>query len=121
MLTKSNEQALGIVCQSSSTSVSIILHRLEHHALYSYIVYFLKNLTFPRHLVNHKRKALRLKASKYCIIQDGLGWRNPEGLILRCIDEVESKKLITKFHVRFCGGHYAAKTTTHKIIRVGYC
>jgi hypothetical protein len=61
MLIEGNEQALGIVCQSSSPVVSTMLQRLEQHDWYSDIVYFLQNLTFPSHLVNHKRRALRLK------------------------------------------------------------
>jgi len=70
-------------------------------------------------LIGHKRRA-RLKVSKYCIIQNGLGWTNPDGVILRCVDELESKRLMTEFHSRFCGGHFAAKTTSHKILRAGY-
>eukprot|EP00253_Pinus_taeda_P032088 PITA_32088 len=53
-------------------------------------------------------------------MKDGLGWRNPEGIVLRCVDDVESKKLISEFHSGFCGGHYAARTTAHKILRAGY-
>eukprot|EP00253_Pinus_taeda_P008783 PITA_08783 len=53
-------------------------------------------------------------------MKDGLGWRNPEGIVLRCVDDVESKKLISEFHSGFCGGHYAARTTAHKIPRAGY-
>ena len=53
-------------------------------------------------------------------MKDGLGWRNPDGIILTCVDEVESKKLISEFHSGFCGGHYAARTIAHKILRVGY-
>jgi transposase InsO family protein len=60
-----------------------------------------------------------LKASKYCIIRNGLGWRNPDGIILRCVDEIESKRLMAEFHAGFCGGHFAAKTTVHKILREG--
>eukprot|EP00253_Pinus_taeda_P025104 PITA_25104 len=53
-------------------------------------------------------------------MKDGLGWRNPEGIVLRCVDEIESKKLVSEFHSGFYGGHYAAKTTAHKILRAGY-
>jgi hypothetical protein len=81
---------------------------------------FLQNLTCPNHLVNQKRRVLRLKSSKYYIIQDGLGWKNFDGLILRCVDQNKSKELMNEFHSGFCGGHYAAKTTTHKILRDGY-
>jgi hypothetical protein len=61
-----------------------------------------------------------LKVAKYCIIQDGLGWKNPDGVTLRCVDELESKRLLVDFHLGFCGGHFAAKTITHKILRVDY-
>jgi hypothetical protein len=71
-------------------------------------------------LIGHKRRALRLRVSKYCIIQDGLGWRNPDEIILRCVDELESKRLMTEFHSGFCGGHFVAKTITHKILRAWY-
>ena len=39
---------------------------------------------------------------------------------LQCIRKEESNKLMKEFHARFCGGHYTAQTTTHKILRVGY-
>ena len=70
MLTESNEQALGLVNQlTQSRQVMSSEHkRLEQHEWYSDIVFFLLNLTCPNHLVNQKRRALRLKASKYCII-----------------------------------------------------
>jgi hypothetical protein len=96
------------------------LQKLEQHQWYADIIYFLSNLTCPSHLIGHKRRALRFKATKYCIIQDGLGWKNPDGVILRCVDELESKRLLVDFHSGFCGGHFAAKTTAHKILRAGY-
>jgi hypothetical protein len=84
------------------------------------LIFFLSNLTCPSHLIGHKRRALRLKAAKYCIIQDGLGWRNPDGVILRCVDELESKRLLVDFRSGFCGGHFAAKTIAHKILKASY-
>jgi transposase InsO family protein len=122
MLTEGNEQALDLVCQNSQSrpALSSELQKLEQHQWYVDIIFFLSNLTCPSHLIGHKRRALRLKAAKYCIIQDGLGWRNPDGVILRCVDELESKRLLVDFHSGFCGGHFAAKTTAHKILRAGY-
>jgi hypothetical protein len=92
MLTTGNEQALDLVCQNSEhrPALSPELQRLEQHEWYADLIFFLTNLTCPSHLIGHKRRALRLKAAKYCIIQDGLGWRNPDGVILRCVDELES-------------------------------
>jgi hypothetical protein len=84
------------------------------------IIYYLKNITSPNHLTDHKRRALILKASKFCFINQGLGWRNPDGLILRCVDPEESKKLMNEFHKGLCGGHHSTRTTTHNILRGGY-
>ena len=122
MFTQGNEKSLGIIFQNSDPekSVSGKLQRLEQHPWYTDIIFFLCNLTCPDHLLGHKRRALRLKETKYCLTKDGLGWRNLDGLILRCVDEPESKKLMVDFHSGFCGGHFAAKTTAHKILRAGY-
>jgi len=96
------------------------IQRLEQHEWYADIVYYLKNLTCPRHLFESKRRALRLRASKYCIVNDGLGWKNPDGIILRCVDDQESKRLLEELHSGMCGGHFSARTTAHKILRTGY-
>jgi hypothetical protein len=87
---------------------------------YLNIIYYLKNLSYPSHLVDCKRRALRLKSMRYCLIQDGLGWRNPHGIIIRFVNKEEANKLIEEFYSGYCGGHFAAHTTTHKILRVGY-
>ena len=96
MLTQGNEKALGIICQNNypKQSVSDELQRLENHPWYTDIIFFVPNLTFPDHLLGHKRRELRLKANKYCLTKYGLGWRNLDGLILRCVDEPKSKKLM---------------------------
>lgn len=43
-----------------------------------------------------------------------------EGVLLKCVDEIESKRILTDMHEGVCGGHYMAKTTTHKILRAGF-
>ena len=116
ILTEGNEKALGMICQNDLELTSSELQILSQLEWYKDIIYYLQNLSCPSHLVDHKRRALRLRETKYFIVKDGLGWRNPEGVILRCVDEVESKKLLFEFHLGFCGGHYAANTTTHKIL-----
>ena len=122
MLTQGNEKLSRIIFQNSDPEQSVLdeLQGLEKQPWYTNIILFLRNLTCPDHLLSHKRRALRLKATKYCLTKDGLGWRNPYGLILRCVVEPESKKLMVEFHSGFCGGHFAASTTAHKILRLGY-
>ena len=120
MLTEGNERALSMICQNNNQEFSPNLLKLEQVEWYADIIFYLQNLTCPSHLVGHKKRALRLKSSKYVLTKDGLGWKNPDGVILRCVDDVESKKLVDEFHAGFCGGHFATKTTTHKILRAGY-
>ena len=121
MTEEGNEQALGMVCQSSSlasTNFTEIQH-LQQHQLYLCIIFYVLNLTYSDHLIRHKRRSLRLQTTKYCLKKKGLGWKNPNGLILRCVDEEESRRLLEEFHLGFCGGHFAAKNTSHKIHREG--
>ena len=71
-------------------------------------------------MVDHQRRALRLKEAKYILTQDGLGWRNPDGIILKCVNVEESKTIIKEIHAGVCSGHYAPRTTAAKIMRAGY-
>ena len=68
--------------------ISIVLDGLEQHKWYSGIIYYLKIFTYPEHLVDHEQRVLILKDSNYCIELGGLGWRNPNGLVLQRVDDV---------------------------------
>jgi hypothetical protein len=46
-------------------------------------------------------------------------WRDPAGILLKCLDENEAKKVITDMHRGFYGGHQHWKATTLKILRAG--
>ena len=67
-----------------------------------------------------KKRALKLKATKYCIIEQQLYWKDSSGLLLKCLDEDESQRVMTEMHKGACGGHLYWKSTTNKILRVGY-
>ena len=92
MMIEGNKQALGMICQTvhHPHPVQQSFKRFQQQKWYSDIVFYLLNLTCHEHLVGHKRRSLRLQATKYCLTQDGLGWKNPDGLILTCIDEEQS-------------------------------
>ena len=49
-----------------------------------------------------------------------MGWRNPNEVILRCVDSIEAQELMKELNSGICGGHFAARATTHKIMRDGY-
>jgi hypothetical protein len=63
---------------------------------------------------------LKLKATKFCILDHSLYWKDPGGILLNCLLEEEVKKAIKEFHKGDCGGHHYWKTTVHKILRAGF-
>jgi hypothetical protein len=85
-----------------------------------HIVYFLQNLTAPPDMSKTQVRALKLKAIKFCISDKILFWKDPLGVLLRCINKDESVQIMTKFHSSECGGHHYWKITTHKILRASY-
>jgi hypothetical protein len=62
MLTESNQEAIQM---GESEQVNVMINELEHDEWYSDIVYYLKNLSCPDHLMEYKRMALILRAMKY--------------------------------------------------------
>jgi transposase InsO family protein len=67
-----------------------------------------------------KARDLKLKAIRYCLIDQVLYWKDPLGVLLRCLDPQEAQKIMFEFHDSLCGGHHFWKTTAYKILRVGY-
>lgn len=66
---------------------------------YKDIVYLL-NFNCPPEMEKSKRRAM-----KYFILEDNLYWKDPVGVLLRCVDEAESQEIMTEIHARVCGGH----------------
>lgn len=67
-----------------------------------------------------KARDLKLKAIKYCLIEHALYWKDPLGILLRCLDPHEAQRIMSYFHDGPCGGHHFWKTTTYNILRAGY-
>jgi hypothetical protein len=63
---------------------------------------------------------LNLKAIRYFLIDQVLHWKDPLGVLLRCLDPQEAQKIIFEFHDNPCGGQHFWMTTNYKILRVGY-
>ena len=47
-------------------------------------------------------------------------WKDPGGILLRCLDKPEIEEVISESHEGACGGHKYWKATTYKILRAGY-
>ena len=43
-----------------------------------------------------------------------------EGILLKCVNETESKKILKDMHEGVCEGHYMAKTIAHKVLGAGF-
>jgi hypothetical protein len=78
------------------------------------------NLQAPPELRKTKAVFLKIKASKFCILNKSLYWKVPRGILLSCLLEEEVEKTIREFHKGNCGGHHYWKTTVHKMLRVGF-
>eukprot|EP00253_Pinus_taeda_P024588 PITA_24588 len=84
------------------------------------IVYVLQNLSPPLGMARNKSITLKLKAAKFCIMNNALYWKDPSGVLLNCLVEEEAKQVMEDFQKGDCGGHRFWKTTTNKILRAGY-
>jgi hypothetical protein len=63
---------------------------------------------------------LNLKSIRYCLIDQVMYWKDPLGVILRCLDAQEAQNIIFNFHEILCGGHHFWRTISYKIFRAGY-
>ena len=76
----------------------------------------MQKLQDPHELSKTKARSVRLKAAKFCIINNYLYWKDPDGILLNCLLEEEAKKKIKEVHNEDCGDNLYWKTTTHKIL-----
>ena len=47
-----------------------------------------------------RSRFLKKKATRFCILNKKLYWKETVGILLNCMDEHEDKKLIEEFHIR---------------------
>lgn len=72
---------------------------------YRDIIYVLKNLQAPPELTRSKARSVKLKSSRFCIVNGFLYWKEPGGVLLNCVLEIEVREKINEFHRKDCGGH----------------
>jgi hypothetical protein len=64
MLTEGNQETIEV---GEREHMNDVISEIKNNEWYSYIIYYLKNLTCHEHAVDHKRMDLRLKSMKYCL------------------------------------------------------
>jgi hypothetical protein len=68
----------------------------------------------------NKAGDLKFKAMKYCLVGKTLYWKDPLGVLLRCLDPHKVERIMLEFHDSSCGGNHFWKMTTFNIHRAGY-
>ena len=129
LLAESNCQALGLYVMAEEITQEEDQAALKKEKImdfysastwYADIVYFLLFLQCPEHLDRKAARYLKLKATKYCLVEEQLFWKDPGGILLRCLDKSEIEGVISDSHEGACGGHKYWKTTAYRILRAGY-
>ena len=72
---------------------------------YKDIIHVLQHLHAPSGLSKTQARSLKLKATKFCIIDRYLYWKDPRGVLLNCLLEEEAKEKMQQFHKGDCSGH----------------
>jgi hypothetical protein len=78
------------------------------------------NFLSPPELDKSKFRSLKLRTVKYCIIDQFLFWKDPNGFLLRCVDEKEAEHIFYDLRHGVCGGHHHWKDTAFNILRADY-
>jgi len=87
---------------------------------YTDICYVLLNLCAPPGLSRKKKRFLKMKALKFCVLDGALFWKNHEGILLNYLTMNETNNFLQEFHAGDCGGHLYWKTTVDKVLRDGF-
>eukprot|EP00253_Pinus_taeda_P023659 PITA_23659 len=112
LMSETNFQALDINQLDSELELATpkINVAFEQSLWYSDICYILQNLCAPPGLSRTKFRFLKMKASRFCVIDGNFLWKNHEGILLNCLIEDEANNVMKEFHA---GQHRWILTATH--------
>jgi len=123
IMVESNLHALDISLisvlfeEETEDSLVQVLDMFTSSPWYSDIFYVLQHLNPLSEVPKGKSRSLKLKASKYCILDGVLFWKDPGDVLLNCLVENEEKYVMTDVHKGDYGGHLFWKSTANKILR----
>jgi hypothetical protein len=91
-----------------------------HSPWYADIANYLVAGKLPPHLSYREKKNIIHQSARYSWIGGYLFQTGADQEIRRCVREDEVYDILKACHDGPCGGHFADKRTTHKILRMGY-
>eukprot|EP00253_Pinus_taeda_P029198 PITA_29198 len=109
LMSETNFQALDINQLDSEPELATqkINVAFEQSLWYSDICYILQNLCAPPGLSRTKCRFLKMKSSRFCVIEGNLLWKNHEGILLHCLIKDEANNVIKEFHANIDGSFTA--------------
>eukprot|EP00253_Pinus_taeda_P003316 PITA_03316 len=87
---------------------------------FSYISSYLVSAQFPLHLSSKEKSRIVRKSASFTWIGGNLFKLGPDQILRHCVREEEVFDILLTCHDGPCGGHFAAKRTTFKILQAGY-
>eukprot|EP00253_Pinus_taeda_P026282 PITA_26282 len=105
--------------ESSDTDQPEIISQVsatDSESQYANLIFYLKNGYAPPNLSYKNKRAIRLKAKNFTIIDDVLFKQNYDSVLLRCLKKQEAQKVSQELHDGPAGGHFGADTIAHKVI-----
>eukprot|EP00253_Pinus_taeda_P005173 PITA_05173 len=87
---------------------------------FSDIANYLVSAQFPPHLSSKEKRRTVRKSASFTWIRGNLLKLGPDQILRRCVREEEVFDILLTCHDGPCGGHFAAKRTTFKILQACY-
>ena len=87
---------------------------------YAGIVEFLTTQQLTGELTREERRKIRVNSRHYTVIGHRLFRRGMDGILRRCVSEVEAPSTLAACHDSACGGHFSGLLTGQKVLRAGY-
>ena len=103
LMEQTNCELLGInfivdfLADLEEEKVPLVSQKFLDSIWYADIIYVLRNLQAPPKLRKTKARFLKLKATKFCILNQSLYWKDPGGILLSCLLEGEVEKTSERF------------------------
>ena len=87
---------------------------------YSDIVEFLTTQQLTGELTRGKKRKVRVNSRHYTVIGHRLFMRRMDGILRRCVSEIEAPFILAACHDSACGGYFLGLFTDQKVLRACY-
>eukprot|EP00253_Pinus_taeda_P008569 PITA_08569 len=117
-----SDTAIGVVLGQEENNLPYAIYFIisAHSPWYADITDYLVAGKLPSHLSHREKRKIIQRSARYSWISGCLFHTGLDQEIWICIREDEVYDILKACHDGPCGGHFADKRTTHKVLRMGY-